>query len=113
MARLDDLPLDVVACDLTVFSPEEGARHAELLDTVRQAILKAEELDSGYRFTLGPAAFPAAAEWFTYERRCCAFFDFALAWPSDAPNPTLTLTGPEGTKAFLDAFPSQAPRTQD
>ena len=106
MARADDLPLDVVACDLTVFAPEEGARHAELLDTVRNAILETEELASGYRFTLGPAAFAAAAEWFVYERRCCAFFDFALAWPSNAPNPMITLTGPEGTKTFLSSFPT-------
>jgi hypothetical protein len=107
MAPAADLALRPVACDLSVFEPREGARHAELLDMVRHAIVDTEELDSGLRFTLGPAAFAAAAEWFAYERRCCPFFDFDLSWTSGAPNPTLTLTGPEGASAFFAVFQPQ------
>jgi len=107
MARAGDTPLDTVACDLSVFDPREGARHAELLETVRDAVIETEQLESGFRFTLGPAAFAAAAEWFAYERRCCPFFDFALAWPADAPNPTLTMTGPGGAMAILAAFQTE------
>jgi hypothetical protein len=100
MTRIEDIPVGVVACDRTVFEPGEGARHIELLDHVRSGIVGRAELQDGWRLTLDPAAFAAAAEWITYERRCCAFFDFRLDWSSGAP-PTLTITGPEGAKAVL------------
>ena len=100
MPRTEDIPLDVVACDLTVFEPGEGARHAALLARVRSATRTRRALRGGWRFTLDPAAFAAAAEWVTYERRCCAFFDFRLDWPSGA-EPVLTITGPEGASELL------------
>jgi hypothetical protein len=101
MARTGDIPLDLVACDLTVFSPGEGASHAELLTLVREATRSREELPDGWRFDLEPSGFAPAAQWIGYERRCCGFFDFQLHWPSARGNPTLTVTGPPGAKEML------------
>ncbi len=100
MARADEFPLPVVACDLTVFEPGARARHAQLLALLRAAVLTRDELTDGSRFTLDASAFAVAAEWITYERRCCGFFDFRLDWPS-AGNPSLTITGPPGAKEML------------
>jgi hypothetical protein len=92
--------MDVVACDLTVFEPGEGARHAELLRTVRGATRSREELPDGWRFVLDGAVFAPAAEWIGYERRCCGFFDFRLEWASGG-EPELTVRGPSGAKEML------------
>ncbi len=100
MPRTDDIPVNVAACDLTVFQPGEGARHAELLDLVRAAVRSRAELPDGWRLSLDPEAFAAVAEWIGYERRCCGFFDFRLEWASGAP-PSLTITGPPGVKEML------------
>lgn len=100
MARTDDIPLEVVACDLTVFSPDEGPRHAELLARVRASTRAREELPDGWRFELDSSGFAAAAEWIGYERRCCGFYDFRLDWSSGGV-PTLTVTGPPAGKAML------------
>ncbi len=101
MARTDDIPLELVACDLTVFAPGEGARHAQLLTLVREASSGREELPDGWRWELDPSGFAPAAEWIGYERRCCGFFDFHLEWPSACANPSLTVTGPPDAKAML------------
>ncbi len=101
MTRTDDIPLDVVACDLTVFAASDGARHAELLGLVRGASRGREELPDGWSWELDPSGFAPAAEWIGYERRCCAFFDFRLDWPSASANPSLTVTGPPAAKAML------------
>ena len=101
MARTDDIPLDVVACDLTVFSPDEGPRHAELLALVRAATSAREELADGWRFVLDPSGLAAAAEWIGYERRCCSFFDFRFEWLSASAYPALVITGPPSAKAML------------
>ena len=103
MAGTDNIPLEVLACDLTVFAPGEGAEHARLLGLVRGATLAREELEDGWRFILTPDGFAAAAGWAGYERRCCEFFDFRLEWPSQGP-PTLTVTGPPCTKELLSAW---------
>ncbi|MEX0783444.1 MAG: hypothetical protein WD557_12395, partial [Dehalococcoidia bacterium] len=100
MGREFDIPLDVVACDLTVFEPGEGLRHAELLQSVRGATRGREELADGWRFALDGSAFAWAAEWIGYERRCCGFFDFRLEWLS-GQEPVLTVTGPPGAKEML------------
>jgi hypothetical protein len=105
MARADDIPVDVVACDLTVFEPGEGARHAELLGLVRGATRSREELADGWRFVIDGSAFSAAAEWIGYERRCCGFFDFRLEWESGGePALVVTVTGPEGAKGMLTGW---------
>jgi hypothetical protein len=47
----------------------------------------------------------AAAEWVSYERKCCPFFTFALEQSADGGPVWLRITGPEGVKVFIrEAF---------
>ena len=55
------------------------------------------------KLVIDGGAFPAAAEWIGYERRCCGFFDFRLEWESGG-EPALVVTGPEGAKGMLTGW---------
>ncbi|MEP6820320.1 MAG: hypothetical protein ABJA18_12360 [bacterium] len=93
-----DLP---IACNLT--NPEFQRRRADLLKTFQGALLETKELDDGYAYR-----FPSDGNWIaelaqliTFERECCPFLQFNLRLePANGPL-WLELTGPEGTKGFL------------
>jgi hypothetical protein len=96
-----DVPL---ACDLSVLSAEERARHAEISERLRGAFQHVEPLPDGYAFSLPPQSeyLLLAAEFITRERLCCPFFRFELvAEPGGEPF-SLRLTGGEEVKAFLE-----------
>jgi len=57
----------------------------------------------GYAFRFDADAFDDLARWVTNERRCCPFLSFALELAPDGGPLWLRLTGPAGTRAFLDA----------
>ena len=93
-----DLP---IACNLS--DPEFQRRRTELLNTFRNSLLETKELDEGYAYR-----FPADGNWITelaqlitFERQCCPFLRFNLRLePAEGPI-WLELTGPEGSKDFL------------
>jgi hypothetical protein len=90
-----------IACKLT--DPEFQQRRTELLNTFRNSLLETKELAEGYAYR-----FPADGNWIaelaqliTFERQCCPFLRFNLRLePAEGPI-WLELTGPEGTKGFL------------
>ena len=43
-----------------------------------------------------------AAEWVSFERKCCPFFAFTLEQPKDLGPLWLRITGSEGVKAFIE-----------
>ena len=96
-----DLP---IACNLT--DPEFQRRRADLLKTFQRALLETKELDDGYAYR-----FPSEGNWITelaqlitFERECCPFLRFKLLLePANGPL-WLELTGPEGTKNFLQSL---------
>jgi len=93
-----------IACSLTV--PEFQQRRAELLRTFQGALLETKELDDGYayRFPSGPNWIAELAQLITFERECCPFLRFQLRLePANGPL-WLELTGPEGTKEFLQSL---------
>jgi hypothetical protein len=57
----------------------------------------------GYAFRFDADAFDDLARWATNERRCCPFLTFALELSPDGGPIWVRLTGPEGTREFLDA----------
>ena len=57
----------------------------------------------GYAFRFDADAFDDLARWIANERRCCPFLSFALELAPDGGPLWLRLTGPAGTRAFLDA----------
>jgi hypothetical protein len=96
---MTDLP---IACDLTVFTPEERraheARSERLFAHQRTA---SEALTDGYRFAFAASALAEVSAFIAGERRCCPFFSFTLELPAGAEVVYLSLRGPDGVKALL------------
>ncbi len=93
------LPL---ACSLTDSALQE--RRRDVLQKVRNAVTETRELEDGYSYYL-----PAGEEWLTelahlvnLERQCCPFLRLRITVePGNGPL-WLELTGPPGTKDFLE-----------
>ena len=61
------------------------------------------EVPGGYQFRFPATSFDALSRFLSNERRCCPFLSFELTIePADGPI-WLKLTGPDGTREFLDA----------
>jgi hypothetical protein len=96
-----DLP---IACKLT--GSDFQQRRAGLLKTVASGVLETKELEDGYayRFPSGMRWLNTLAELITVERECCPFLRFNLRLePAEGPI-WLELTGPPGTKDFLNSI---------
>lgn len=101
--RVDDLSLPV-ACRLT--EPELQERRSKLLQKARAVVEEVRETDYGYAYR-----FPSDGIWIaelanliTFEHQCCPFLRFRLiVEPGDGPL-WLELTGPDGTKEFLNSL---------
>lgn len=91
------------ACSLTALTAEQRKRHAELRKVLGESIKEVQELPDGYAFRLPDDAktIVNAAEFITYEKRCCPFFKFNLEIESNSQPVWLKLTGQEGVKQFL------------
>ena len=94
-----------LSCDLGVFTPAQ--REAHLVNTTRliQAVEGVQEIENGYRFVFAneTALISQIAEFIAKERLCCPFLTFTLqVAPANEPL-ALTLSGPSGTREFLQA----------
>lgn len=92
-----------VACALA--APELQERRQTVLQKVRRAVREVRELDNGYAYS-----FPLDSEWLTelaamidLERQCCPFLSFRLTVEAGDGLLLLEMTGPEGTKDFLQS----------
>ena len=93
-----------IACSLA--DPEFQRRRTELLKMFQGALLETKELNDGYayRFPSGVNWIAELAQLITFERECCPFLRFNLRLePANGPL-WLELTGPEGTKEFLQSL---------
>ena len=93
-----------VACSLT--TPEFRERRSGVLRKVRDAVVEKKELADGYayRFPSNPVWITELASLITFEHECCPFLRFSLnIEPANGPI-WLELTGPDGTKNFLDSI---------
>jgi hypothetical protein len=93
-----------VACSLT--GPELQERRSRLLRKVSTAVLETTELENGfaYRFPSEANLIVELAEVMTLERQCCPFMQFNLKLEPGQGPIWLELTGPEGTKDFLNSL---------
>src|SRR5882757_6024807 len=99
------------ACNLTAISAPGRAGHNELAIHVRSAMRDKRAITNGYAFTLSGEAvtLPEVAEWIAFERLCCPFLTLQLSASGSEADWRLTLTGPAGVEALLDAeFPVEA-----
>jgi hypothetical protein len=99
--RMPDLP---IACTL---SPEAlKARRENLPDALVQRSTERTELPDGLRlrFTADAQLLAEIARTVDAERLCCRFLTFTIIVSPDGGPITLDLTGPTGTREFLDAM---------
>jgi hypothetical protein len=98
---MSELP---IACEL---GPAElAARRESLLARLAARALGVERLDSGLRLHLPGDAESSELVFETVaaERRCCRFLVFELAFAPDLGPITLEITGPAGTREFLESI---------
>jgi hypothetical protein len=101
-----------IACDLTVFTPEERAEHLERTRKVFSAIGHLTEDVDGFTLT-----FTAARElrddvgrWIEGEQRCCPFFVFDVTGDRGDDSFAVQISGPDGAKEILRSiFEAPAP----
>ena len=93
----------VFMCRLDALDAAERARYQELRKQLQAGVQEVKELPNGYAFRLSADSqtILLAAEWITFERRCCPFFNFALQIESEKPSLWLNVTGREGVKTFM------------
>lgn len=101
-----------IACNLNAFSAEERARHGDLMERLRAAVVEETELADGYAYKLKPngMSVPEFGEWFDLERMCCQFLsaEIEIEIEGDAVS-QLILRGPEGAKEVLrEEFPDKS-----
>jgi|GEM_PF-1633136 len=94
----------VVACDLTVFTPEERKAHVQRAETLMPTA-EIEELPGGfiYRYPDRPGLVQDIGEFVEGERNCCPFFTFELRVEPAGTHVRLTIQGPPEGKEALRA----------
>jgi hypothetical protein len=105
---MTDLP---IAC--TLLEGERQERRAQVLDRVFARVVESRPLDDGYalRFTAGGVVLADLMQLIQLEHECCAFLRFRLTVePGNGPV-WLELTGPAGTKSFLESALGVGPKT--
>lgn len=98
---IDSTPL---ACVPDAIPAAKRSAHFTLLHSLFSETLEAmESLPDGYSFRFPPSALESLSRFILNERRCCPFLVFSLE-VSPAEGPVfLRITGPEGTREFLEA----------
>lgn len=91
------------ACNVTGLSKEQRQRWMSLLKRLNDSKQEVRELPDGYafRFAAEPSTVQELAEFITYERICCPFFDLEVAVEREGGPAWLRLRGREGVKDFI------------
>lgn len=91
----------IFACNISALNKDERARYSVLTKQLIADKKEVEELPDGYllRFAANSRSIKDVAEFITYERACCPFFDFDMSVSGDSV--ALKLVGPEGVKPFI------------
>ena len=92
-----------LVCNLGVMSQEERVRYIALSRKLMDASEERRELDNGYAFRLASQkiSLTEIAEWITFERRCCPFFNLQIEAEPNAGPIWLRMTGASGVKQFI------------
>jgi hypothetical protein len=100
-AAVTPAPKEVFACNLRGLTEAQRVRHGELSKKLMGSAAEITELDDGFRFRLSADGLVEAAEWVSYEHKCCPFFTFALKQSRDEGPVLLDVTGSPGVKTFI------------
>jgi hypothetical protein len=82
---------------------EREAHFARLQRLFGETAQERRDVPGGYAFRFDAASFDDIARFVQWERLCCPFLTFSLDGSSEAGPLWLRLTGPDGTREFLDA----------
>lgn len=93
-----------VVCVPNAIPREQRAAHFALAKHLFTELAEGREpTTEGYAFRFAADAFTSIAPFVDNERRCCPFMQFKIAVSPDAGVVWLRMSGPEGTRAVLDA----------
>lgn len=98
-----------IACTLSTEALAE--RKATTLEQLFTAVQEVQPLNSGYRFRFDASdqILTSIFEMITKERKCCRFMDFELQVLAAEGPVWLAISGPEGTKHFLESMLNMEP----
>lgn len=91
------------ACDMTALDATQRQRWDTLLQLLSEKQQELRELPDGYalRFPAESEVVRDVAEFITYERLCCPFFDLELVLERERGPLWLRIKGREGAKDFI------------
>ena len=94
-----------LACDLTAISASDRPRYNELRGMLAASVIGKRELSDGIAIQIDVEriALTQLAEWISFERKCCPFFNFEIDVAPESGPVCLSLTGRAGVKEFLIA----------
>lgn len=94
----------LLACVMDAIPAQERSAHTALIAHLfGEAVRERQELPSGYAFQFAPEDLASVARFVANERKCCPFLSFEVVlMPAGGPL-WLRLSGPAGTRTFLEA----------
>lgn len=93
-----------LACDPAAIPVADREPHFKLIEHVFGELAAAREtVAGGYRFRFDPGALDPVTRFVENERKCCPFLTFVIEVDSSRGPIWLQMTGPDGTREFLDA----------
>ena len=101
-----------LACVPGAIPQAERSAHFDLLTQLGSRVHDKRELSDGYAYCFDARDFDDVARWIANERRCCPFLRFVVELESGGGPMWVRLTGPGGTRDFLDAEFPQMGRAQ-
>jgi len=98
-------PEPALACNMDVFTPDQRENHLQTTTQLVHALQHVQEVEHGYEFMFPNQAdvLVRIAEFIANEQLCCPFLKFTLNVSSSSEPISLSLTGPVGTREFLQA----------
>jgi hypothetical protein len=90
-------------CNLNALTVDQRKRVIELVKQLKAGAQEVKELKDGFAFRYKPDSETVrdAAEFITYERLCCPFFEFELSVEREGGPLWMRLRGREGVKDFI------------
>lgn len=93
-----------LACEASAIPLADRPAHFQVINRLFGGhTIEREAVPDGYRFRFDPGVFELVARFVENERKCCPFLTFAIELAATGGPIWLRLTGPEGTRDFLDA----------
>ena len=102
-----------IAC--TLLDSEQRQCRIQMLQRVYSRVVETRQLENGYafRFAAKDADLADVMQLIRLERECCAFLRFQLTIEPGGGPIWLELSGPAGTKLFLESALSEGQDTSD